>query len=101
MTNLHGALVPVFDLAERWGTVHDPAARPMLLVLGHADERAGIVIDGIPERVRASPEERLHEAPQPSALEGCINAIYQIGGDDWIDLGCSAFLERLRQTLAQ
>lgn len=101
MTNLHGALVPVFDLADRWGTKHDTATAAMLLVLGHGDERAGIVIDGLPTRLRPTLQDRLDQAAEPAVLEGCIVAVHRIEGRDWIDLTCSALLGRLQRDLAQ
>ncbi len=101
MTNLHGALVPVFDLAYRWGTTHDSAAAPMLLVLGHGDERAGIVIDGLPIRLRPTPQDRLEQAAEPAVLEGCITAVHRIDGFDWIDLTCTALLGRIQRDLTQ
>jgi purine-binding chemotaxis protein CheW len=101
MTNLHGALVPVFDPAQRWGTAHDSGARPMLLVLGHGDERAGLVIDGLPVRLKPTQADRLEDAAVPLALHGCVSATHRIGGADWMDLGCAALLERLQHELAE
>ena len=100
MTNLHGALVPVFDPAARWGAVHDPAATPMLLVLGHGDLRAGIVIDGLPTRLKPTPADRLDEAAVPEALDGCVAATHRIDDHDWMDLNCAALLDRLQRDLA-
>jgi twitching motility protein PilI len=101
MTNLHGALVPVFDPAQRWGTTHQAAARPMLLVLGHGELRAGVVIDGLPVRMRPTPENRLRDAPEPPALAGCVSATHRIDEADWMDLSCAALLERLQHELAE
>ena len=100
MTNLHGTLVPVFDPATRWGAVHDSTARPMLLVLGHGQQRAGLVIDGLPVRLKPTAQDRLHDAPEPIALSGCVAATHRIGDTDWIDLNCAALLERLQRELA-
>ncbi|MGE4243561.1 chemotaxis protein CheW [Ramlibacter sp.] len=101
MTNLHGTLVPVFDLAGHWGTEHVDGATRMLLVLGHGDERAGIVIDGLPTRLRPTAGDRLEAAAEPPALAGCVSAVHRIGDTDWIDLNCNALLERLQSELAQ
>ena len=101
MTNLHGTLVPVFDPAARWGTSHGEGARNMLLVLGHGEQRAALVIDGLPARLKPTPEDRLQDAPEPSALAGCVGATHRIDGDDWMDLNCAALLERLQRDLAE
>jgi chemotaxis signal transduction protein len=101
MTNLHGALVPVFDPAARWGTVHDGAARNMLLVLGHGEQRAGVVIDGLPTRLKPTAGDRLQDAPEPSVLAGCVAATHRIEGKDWMDLNCAALLERLQRDLSE
>jgi twitching motility protein PilI len=99
MTNLHGSLVPVFDLAARWGTQHDAQARPMLLVLGHGARRAGLVIDGLPVRLKPGSADRLDDAAEPAALAGCVQATHRIDGHDWIDIHCAALLERLEHEL--
>jgi twitching motility protein PilI len=101
MTNLHGGLVPVFDLARKWGTQHDAALSPMVLVLGHGEQRAGVVIDGLPRRLKPTSEDRLEDANEPAALAGCVGDVHRIEGIDWIDLNCAALLERLQQQLAQ
>ena len=55
MANLHGNMVPVFDLASYLGIEKQPVqrevARRMLLVLGHGAEAAGVMIDGLPQRL--------------------------------------------------
>jgi purine-binding chemotaxis protein CheW len=101
MTNLHGTLVPIFDPAQRWGTAHDGTARPMLLVLGHGEQRAALVIDGLPVRLKPRAGDRLEDAPVPPALQGCVAATHRIDGTDWMDLGCAALLERLQHELAE
>jgi purine-binding chemotaxis protein CheW len=101
MSNIDGALVPVFDLAELLGAERAPGAKQMLLVLGHGDEQAGILVDGIPRRLRLTAESRLEEfAPAPH-LAGCIAGVYRLDGTDWMDLKHSALLDRLVELLAR
>src|SRR6478752_2153977 len=52
MANLHGMLTPVFDLSRYLGVEPDANAKRMLLVLMHGLDAVGIVIDGLPQRLR-------------------------------------------------
>jgi purine-binding chemotaxis protein CheW len=101
MSNIDGALVPVFDLAELFGVERAANTRPMLLVLGHGEDQAGILIDGIPRRLRLPVANRLEEfAPAPQ-LAGCIAGVFRVDGTDWMDLKYSALLDRLVELLAR
>ena len=100
MTNLHGTLVPVFDPAVLLGVSHADGEKPMLLVLGHGEERAGLVIDGLPKRLRPTAQDRLEQAAEPEALAGCITAVHRIDGVDWMDFRYVTLFDRLVGELA-
>jgi purine-binding chemotaxis protein CheW len=100
MANLHGALVPVFDPALPFGVAHDGDARPMLLVLGHGEARAGVVIDGLPVRLRFTDADLIERSAVPPALAGCIAAAYWSEGLDWLDLQVDALLRQWTDELA-
>jgi twitching motility protein PilI len=100
MANLNGALIPVFDLAHFLGVDASATAKPMLLVLGHGEDAAGIVIDGLPQRLRSSPDDRLANAATPTALAGCVGATWWVAEQLWIDLQVGALLQRLSDELA-
>lgn len=100
MANLHGALVPVFDPAELFGVAHDEGAKPMLLVLGHGDGRAGIVIDGLPVRLRLADGDRIENAATSQRLAACTDAAWWSDGADWLGLQVGALLEQLESELA-
>lgn len=99
MANLHGMLVPVFDLARHFGLTGAAAARPMLLVLAHGRDAAGIVIDGLPERLRWSAEQETDAATVPEALIDVVDRAVLIGEKLWFDLDCSTLLDRLETAL--
>lgn len=99
MANLHGALAPVFDLAALFGVAHGEG-KPMLLVLGHGEARAGIVIDGLPVRLRLDPQDRLAGAALPPRLAPCADGAWWSDGADWIDLQVEALLAQLAAELA-
>lgn len=100
MANLHGTLVPVFDPAGLFGVAHDEGAKPMLLVLGHGEEKAGLVIDGLPVRLRVSAADRIENAAMPGLLADCATHAYWADEADWVDLQVSELLDRLSDELA-
>ncbi len=55
LVNLHGRIVPLFDLATLFETTHLPREKRMVLVIGHGNDAAGIVIDGLPRRMVFQP----------------------------------------------
>lgn len=101
VSNLHGTLVPVFDLGEFFGIDHLGTVKPMLLVLGHGAQAAGIVIDGLPQRLRARFEDRLDHAAIPTVLSDCVEQAFRIGEDDWLDFRYAPLFERLVAELTQ
>ena len=101
MSNIDGALVPVFDLAELFCVERLAGSKQMLLVLGHGDEQAGVLIDGIPRRLRLPSGSRLEEFTTGQHLAGCIAGVYRVDGEDWMDLKHSALLDKLVELLAR
>lgn len=100
MANLHGTLVPVFDPGELFGVARDTQVKPMLLVLGHGDEKAGLVIDGLPLRLRFTAADRIENAAVPAALANCVADAYWSDGVDWMDLQVGVLLRTLSEELA-
>ncbi len=100
MANLHGTLVPVFDPAALFGVAHDESAKPMLLVLGHGDARAGLVIDGLPVRLRLTQADRIESTAAPAPLAGSVGAAYWIDALDWMDLDVDRLLAALGDELS-
>lgn len=100
VANLHGVLVPVFDLARYLGIEHQHGVKPMLLVLGHGQDAAGVVIDGLPLRLRFKFGDRAEGAPVPAPLEACVNQTYWAAERTWMDLQVPALLGKLSDELA-
>ncbi|KRI00598.1 hypothetical protein AO057_12055 [Curvibacter sp. PAE-UM] len=100
ITNLHGLLVPVFDLAIYLGLEHQQGAKPMLLVLGHGADAAGVLIDGLPMRLRFKPGDRAEGAPVPTVLEACVHQTYWAAERTWMDLQVPVLLSKLSDELA-
>jgi twitching motility protein PilI len=102
IANLHGMLIPVFDLSQYIGVERDAATKPMLLVLSHGADAAGILIDGLPERLRwqdiagaSAPD----VAMAPPQLSGCVIHAISVGGRLRFDLDCFALLQALERAV--
>jgi chemotaxis signal transduction protein len=91
MANLHGMLIPVFDLAGYLGLARDAQAKPMLLVLSHGADAAGVVIDGIAERLRWQAEDQIDSDSAPSRGAPWRTACL-VGRKLWFDLDCMPLL---------
>jgi len=100
VANLHGGLVPVLDLAPLAGVGHLDGTKPMLLVLGHGSESAALVIDGLPQRLRIAPDDRITQVAIASALHDCIDGVYRSGERDWMEFRYRTLFERLEAQLA-
>ena len=99
MANLHGMLIPVFDLARQFGIDRDAPAKPMLLVLAHGADSTGILIDGLPERLRWDASDIADVATVPEALAAVVQQAVLIGERLWFDLDTTALLAGLEQAL--
>ena len=100
IANLHGMLTPVFDLSRYLGVPADPAAKRMLIVLSHGADAAGIVIDGLPQRLRWSCEDEADAGAAPPKLAPHVRGAALIGDQLWFDIESAALLDALEQALA-
>jgi purine-binding chemotaxis protein CheW len=100
VANLHGLLTPVFDLCAYFGVAPQATARPMLLVLLRGADAAGVVIDGLPERLRWTDDALADIATAPPGLAGTVTQAVLLGGELHFDLDCAALLNRLEGDLA-
>ena len=96
LVNLHGRIVPLFDLAALFETEHLPREKRMLLVIGHGNDAAGIVIDGLPRRMVFQPETADRAAgacrpprPPPSSRPTST------GTDAWFEFDYAQLLDQL------
>ncbi len=85
VANLHGNLVPVFDLARLFDVEPGKDRSPMLLVLGHGDAAAAVVIDDLPARLKF-PRGAKQSPPQvPAALERFVKGAYLLNNEIWLE----------------
>jgi twitching motility protein PilI len=95
LVNLHGRIVPLFDLAALFETDHLPREKRMLLVIGHGNDAAGIVIDGLPRRMAFAPESRVTPPTLPAAAAGAVRAAWSMGNDTWFEFDYAQLLDQL------
>lgn len=100
IANLHGAMTPVFDLAAYLGVAPDPAAKRMLLVLLHGADAAGVVIDGLPRRLRRPADAPQQEGTAPPLLAAHVRGATLIDDQLWFELDVRSLLGTLEQVLA-
>lgn len=95
LANLHGNVVPVFELARWFEVTHDPKATPMLLVLGFGDAAVGIIIDGLPQRKRFLPTHEVGLEFGHPRMAHFASAAYQdqTSGDVWMEFDHQRFFE--------
>jgi twitching motility protein PilI len=97
--NLHGVLTPVFELSRYLGIEHDPHAKRMLLVLSRGANAAGVVIDGMPERLHWPDDDAADLDTAPRRLAPHVRGAYLVGERLWFDLDCDALLGALEQEM--
>lgn len=93
LVNLHGRIVPLFDLAALFETQHMPREKRMLLVIGHGNDAAGIVIDGLPRRMAFAPESRIVPPALPAGAASAVSAAYLEGSNAWFEFDYSQLLD--------
>lgn len=95
LVNLHGRIVPLFDLADLFETQHLPREKRMVLVIGHGNDAAGIVIDGLPRRLVFTPESQIVPPALPHSAAGAVLATYLQGRDAWFEFDYAQLLDQL------
>jgi len=95
LVNLHGRIVPLFDLAALFETDHLPREKGMLLVMGHGNEAAGIVIDGLPRRMAFTPDSQVVPPQLPAGVNDAVVATYVAGADSWFEFDYAQLLDQL------
>ena len=95
LVNLHGRIVPLFDLAALFETEHLPREKRMALVFGHGNDAAAVVIDGLPRRLVFTPDSRIVPPALPGACAQAVDACYAQGADAWFEFDYAKLLDQL------
>jgi len=100
MVNLHGLLIPALDLALWLHAKEQTAAKPMLLVLGHGPDAAGVLIDGLPVRLRYDAHDTaVADDCAPHAIQRFVRSTHLIDDAVWFDLDVPGLLSTVEQAL--
>jgi hypothetical protein len=67
----------------------------MVLVFGHSDAAAGVVIDGLPRRMVFQPENEISTPALSPAAAGAVVATYSVGQDAWFEFNYAQLLDQL------
>ena len=100
LVNLHGNLVPLFDLASLVGGTCDTKLKTMLLVLGRGDAIAAIVVNGIPNRKRFGASNRTPLPAFPEAIRDYISNAYAEEDQVWLELDHVRFFEMMARRIS-
>jgi purine-binding chemotaxis protein CheW len=92
LVNLHGRIVPLFDLAALFETEHLPREKRMLLVFGRDLAAFGIVIDGLPRRMAFAPDSRIIPPALPRGAAEAVIDTFVAGGDAWFEFDFAQLL---------
>jgi twitching motility protein PilI len=95
LVNLHGRILPLFDLAALFETAHAPREKRMVLVIGHGNDGAGIVIDGLPRRMVFKPDSRIQPPSLPAAAAAAVVDAFVQGPDTWYEFNYTQLLEHI------
>jgi twitching motility protein PilI len=95
LVNLHGRIVPLFDLANLFETQHLAREKRMVLVFGHGNDAAGVVIDGLPRRLAFALESQIVPPALPAGAAAAVVATYMQGKDAWFELDYAQLLDQL------
>lgn len=100
LANLHGNLVPVFDVAAMIGFRVEAGKDRMLLVLGHGAMAAGMLVNELPTRIRLESANPVDLPELPDALKDCVPKAYLHGDQVWLELQYQRFFEMTAARLA-
>lgn len=100
LVNLHGNLVPVFDLASLVDGTSNTKTKTMLLVLGRGDAIAAIVVNGIPNRKRFGTMDRTSLPAFPESIRDYISNAYAEEEQVWLELDHVRFFEMMARRIS-
>lgn len=100
LTNLHGIVIPVFNLQQYLDLGGSPqGAKEMLLILQHNEKAVGVVVNNLPRRLTYSQSQQMEHNTAPFNLSQHINNAYLIDENLWFDLDSASLCRGLEMTL--
>jgi twitching motility protein PilI len=95
IANLHGNVVPIFSLHERLQQANNVGQKKMVLVLGHGDSKAGVLIDGLPLRKKFASEQAIDVTSAPLNLQDYAWAAWRADDGVWIEFDYARLLNEI------
>lgn len=99
LTNLHGVIVPVFDLVQFLNLENKHKGKQMLLILQHHEKAVGVVVNGLPTRLTWRDSQRMEDNASPDNLSQYIDGAYLLGEQLWFDLDVDTLCTALERGL--
>ncbi len=97
VASLRGEVAPIIDLAH-YLKLSQHAEASMLMVIGHNDERAGLLVNGSPDIYYFSKDHLLKtNPPVVKELLPHLNNAYQQEGVIWLELDMTALINKMIQ----
>jgi twitching motility protein PilI len=99
LANLHGHLVPVFDVARAVDETRKVPARAHFLVIGRGDRAVAIVIDALPRRWEENTPVSADVTLPEAFADGVARNAYVQDGVAWFDVDFPRLFEGLSAPL--
>ncbi len=110
ISNIHGRTIAVFDLKNYFNgntqvTNHNQVVnkkqttQSMLFIIGHGEDVAGLVIEGIPQRLDIDETDKVLDYSIANELQSYTNEVYSLESKIWYDLNCLNFLDAIETKL--
>lgn len=91
--NLHGVVIPVFDIVNYFGIDTSEHAKPMMLVLSKGEEAVGVIVNDLPKRLRFDEKsQQAEKALAPEGLRPFVKGAVMIEDVLWFDLDVRSLL---------
>ena len=96
LINLRGNLIPVYDLCKLLSLTDNSAdlVKPLLLILGQADQTVALLIDGLPKRINTL--QALNRLPSlPNLLTEHVTKGYYQDDMIWLEFNHQSFFKAI------
>lgn len=91
--NLHGIVIPVFDLVDYFSVDASENAKPMMLILSKSEDAIGVIVNGLPQRLRFDEHaQQAEQALAPDSVRPFVKGAVMINDELWFDLDVQALL---------
>ena len=96
--NVRGNVIPVFDLKQALDDHEPTSAKTMLLIVGSADNTAGLIVDGLPITIEFWGDDKLADLSSlPDLLKDHTQAAYNYQGRIWLKVNYDSLFHKLSE----